>query len=174
LRGATGNVVPPFRSVLLSVSAALIIFVGFAAHGGSEASANTVYGPYGDPGKTYQNNWASACRWVDTPGHADYSPCYRGIWSDTDTPSYYTAKVSEYAWQWRWVCIDDNNCGNDWDVLGSYPATQQAGSYATVNHCCGSWIGVPLFYADVHGQAQHWNVSLSTQTSWWTYDGYPF
>lgn len=138
------------------------------------ASANTAYSPYGDSGKTYQNNWASDCRWVDTPGHSDHTPCYKGIWSDTDTLSIYTAKVAEYAEQWQWACESDDFCQNQWNVLGTWGAWQQAASYATVNHCCGHFIGVPLWPVDVHGQGQHWNVSLNAQYSWWTYDGYPF
>ena len=132
-------------------------------------SANTAYGPNNEPGKTYQNNWDSDCRWFSTPGHPDHSGCYRGVWSDTDTPSAQTAKVSEWAWSYQWVCV--GGCMNVWVEMLPVPKTQQATSYATVNHCCGSWNGISEWPVNVYGQGQHWNVTVSGQVSWWTLGG---
>ena len=131
-----------------------------------DASANTVYTAYGE-GNTWQNNWASSCRWINTPGHPDNSPCYRGVWSDTDTQFSQDAKVDEWAESWKWTCIQ--YCSNSWVVLAPAHAVQQALSYATVNHCCGVYIdGNPV---NVRGGAWHWNPSLNPSFVWYTSQG---
>lgn len=148
--------------------------------GTASAIADTQYGPdLGDPGKTYQNNWASNCRWWDGI-HTDGSdPCYKGVWSDTTSAfgSYYQVKVNEYAEHHNLSCYGSppyQVCQGIYTWFGSYPASSTGWGYATVNHYCGGWPfpcsgNQPI---NVRGYAHHWNLTVNPNTWWTTSDGY--
>jgi len=170
---------PAFRAWHLAVAA--IVLASLAAilpfsPTTTLTKADTQYGPdLGDPGKTYQNNPATNCRWWDNI-HTDGSdPCFKGIWSDTTSAfgSSFQVKVNEYAEHHDLSCYGEL-CVGIYVWWGAYPATSTNWGYATVNHYCGGW-PYPCsgpYPINVRGYAHHWNLTVNPSTWWTTSDGY--
>ena len=154
--------------------AASVLVAILGHHNPPVVSADTQFGPYGDSGKTYQNNWAASCRWWAGPGifESDGDPCYRGVWSDTDTGTYAeTAKVNEYAEHHGFTC-QGQTCIGIYIFFGSYPASETASFYADVSHYYPGYLGNPSNPVDVRGYAHHWNLTFDSVNWWTTSDGY--
>jgi hypothetical protein len=140
-------------------------------------AADTQYvyfnGVYIGYGRTYQNNYRSSCYWYD--GTPSGSPCYQGIWSDTNLAQYGQVRLNEFAEHHDWSCYDyyGVTCDSFYNKL--LPEYDQTGyTYLGTNgvHYYAGLFG-GAYPVDVRGFARHYALSATPSWFWWTTsDGY--
>lgn len=161
-----------YRSMSVWIALALVTLLWGPRPVGADPNGETVYTGQGSGG-TYQNNYADECQWYDyRSGSGD--PCWRGVYSFTDTPSGQTAYVYQMAAKQGDNCAaggwpgGSGECGNWYHFFPPpyYYYESSASSFTSTTHyfCGYQSCGWPV---NVVGYANHYNLTYSY--SWYFY-----